>query len=179
MSNTSGLPSATTQQLLAALTALQISNIASNEALKLERRPATAAKHVANARKAAKNAKLSTKSQTPTSVKGIQRPAGPELDQRPLQNLPTSRTAKSLWDAGVDLPIASGAEIQGRWKTNLLSGGTHGSVSLGEKEQKADNAAANCAQGFQVVHPQGQWHLPPYTRSTPAPRCSGYGKRAE
>jgi hypothetical protein len=36
----------------------------------------------------------------------------------------------------------SDAEINGRWKTNLLSGGRSGSVSLAQKKQRDKNAVA-------------------------------------
>jgi hypothetical protein len=62
--------------------------------------------------------------------------------RRPLQNQPTSRTATTLWDAALDSPIVSKAEIKRRWETTLLSGGTHGSVSLKQREQSLQNAPA-------------------------------------
>lgn len=64
----------------------------------------------------------------------------------PLRNRPKSRTAKVLWDAGLDSPIAADVEIQGRWEMSLLAGGTHGSVSLSQKTQKAHNAAATALE---------------------------------
>ena len=91
------------------------------------------------------NAKLGPKSGTPTSVKDTKRSEYSNLDS-PLQNRPTSRNAKVLWDAGLDSPIAADVEIQGRWETSLLSGGTHGSVWLGQKKQKAHNAAATALE---------------------------------
>jgi hypothetical protein len=62
--------------------------------------------------------------------------------RRPLQNQPTSRTATTLWDAALDSPIVSKAEIKRRWETTLLAGGTHGSVSLKKREQRLQNAPA-------------------------------------
>ncbi|KAM0707931.1 hypothetical protein Q7P35_004580 [Cladosporium inversicolor] len=142
MNNASVLPSATTQQLLEALAALQARNMEANEALKLERGHAIRAKHAANVRNAAKNVNLQTNSAAPTGVGVPQGLDHRDLNRRPLQNRPTSRTATVLWDAALDLPIAAEAEVQGRWETSLLSDGTHGSVSLSEKKQKTDNAAS-------------------------------------
>lgn len=143
MNNTSDLPSVTAQQILQAFATLHARNISSNETLKVERSHAVAAKHIENARKAATNAKLRTKSETPTSVKETQRPDYSDSGQdAPLHIRPTSRTATGSWDVTLDRPVTSKADIQGRWQTSLLAGGTHGSISFSQKEQRVHNAAA-------------------------------------
>ena len=144
MDNTSNRPSLTPQRLpVDFLASLHARNIDSEEALKLERSQAVAAQHVANTKKAAMNAKLRAKSVTPTGVKKAKRPDHSNSDQDgPLQNRPTSRTAIALSDVTLDWPVASKADIQGRWQTSLLAGGTHNSVSLGQKEQRIHSAAA-------------------------------------
>ena len=153
MDSTSGLLPVTPRRLRAEyLASLHARNIDSNEALKLERSQAVAAKHDANTRKAAKNAKLGTKNANPTvptSVKKTQRPNHSDSDQDgPLQNRPTSWTAIALSDVTLDWPVASKADIQGRWQTSLLAGGTHGSISLSQKEQRVHNAAAIALQSL-------------------------------
>jgi hypothetical protein len=70
--------------------------------------------------------------------------------RRPLQNQPTSRTATTLWDAALDSPIVSKAEIKRRWETTLLSGGTHGSVSLKQKELKLQTVAATALDAVKL-----------------------------
>lgn len=60
----------------------------------------------------------------------------------PPQNEPIARTRMEINDPHLDTPIASAAEIEARWDRFLLKGGTSGSVSLAEKAQKDDNAAA-------------------------------------
>jgi curved DNA-binding protein CbpA len=62
--------------------------------------------------------------------------------KRPLQNKATARTARPAWDDGLDERLVSDAEINGRWNTNLLSGGRSGSVSLSQKKQRDSNAMA-------------------------------------
>ena len=147
MKNTSGRPPVTAEQLHETFAPLHARNIDSDEALKLERNQAVAAKHVVNTRKAVINAKPRSKSETSTSVKETRRPDHSDADRdRPLQNLPTSRTAISLRDAVSELPFATENEIQGRWQTSLLAGGTQGSVSLSQKEQRVHNAAATALE---------------------------------
>ena len=144
MDNTSNRPSLTPQRLpVDFLASLHARNIDSKEALKLERSQAVAAQHVAYTKKAAMNAKLRAKSVTPTGVKKTKRPDHSNSDQDgPLQNRPTSRTAIALSDVTLDWPVASNTDIQGRWQTSLLAGGTHNSVSLSQKEQRIHSAAA-------------------------------------
>lgn len=60
----------------------------------------------------------------------------------PPQDQPTARTRTEIVEPSLDTPIASAAEIEGRWNQSLLKGGTSGSVSLAEKAQKDNNAAA-------------------------------------
>jgi hypothetical protein len=62
--------------------------------------------------------------------------------KRPLQNKATALTARPAWDDALDERLVSDAEINGRWNTNLLSGGRSGSVSLAQKKQRDKNAAA-------------------------------------
>jgi hypothetical protein len=69
------------------------------------------------------------------------KPSKPQV-KRPLQNKATARTARPAWDDGLDERLVSDAEINGRWKTNLLSGGRSGSVSLAQKKQRDKNAVA-------------------------------------
>jgi curved DNA-binding protein CbpA len=65
----------------------------------------------------------------------------PQL-KRSLQNNATARTATATWNPTLDERLVSDAEIEGRWNTNLLSGGRSGSVSLSQKKQRENNAAA-------------------------------------
>jgi hypothetical protein len=119
---------------------LHEANTTSKEALRLERSDATRAKHDADARKAAMNVKPKSKSKASDDAQLLDHP---HLERnRPLPNRTTSRTARAMWDAALDSPIAAEDEIQGRWQTSLLAGGTHGSVSLSQNEQKSHDAAA-------------------------------------
>lgn len=228
MANDSGVPSLEPQYLPEIFAALHARNIASEEALKLERSRATQAKYDDNDRKAKRNAKLRVESEISQGVKDIRRAKRerallkrlaskwsardrnkanhlnnlvemaaaqseirdnargselPNLEQetehlearsrnqshhsylglrRPPQNQPTSKTAKTLWDAALDCPIASEAEIRRRWQASLLAGGTNSSVSLKEKDQKAHNAAATALKTVKscIQKADAMYHTP-------------------
>ena len=67
---------------------------------------------------------------------------GPAIPKRSAQSKPTARTARPMWDNGLDQRLASDAEITGRWEKQLLSGGRSGSISPSEKKQKEHGGAA-------------------------------------
>ncbi|GAB7328951.1 hypothetical protein MBLNU13_g00821t1 [Cladosporium sp. NU13] len=74
------------------------------------------------------NAKFGTKSKTPTKKTNTQRPDHSDSDQDgPPQNRPTSKTAIALIEP---------------------AGGTHGSISLSQTEQRVRNAAAIALEGL-------------------------------
>jgi hypothetical protein len=78
----------------------------------------------------------------PDESQKLQRLPSKAQGKRPLQNETTARTARPTWDKALDERLVSDAETDGRWNTNLLSGGRSGSVSLGLKKQREKNAAA-------------------------------------
>lgn len=100
-------------------------------------------------------------SQTNDSQKPPQGLPSNAKSKRPLQNNPTARTARTTWDPALDERLVSDAEIEGRWNTNLLSGGLSGSVSLGQKKQREKSAAARmhketmalCAEADRMLKP--------------------------
>ena len=99
-------------------------------------------------------------SQPDESQKSQSLPSDSKL-KRPLQNQPTARTATPTWNPALDERLVSDAEIDGRWNTNLLSGGRSGSVSLSQKKQREKNAAARmhkqtlalCAEADRMMKP--------------------------
>ena len=57
--------------------------------------------------------------------------------------------------------LVSDAEIEGRWNTNLLSGGRSGSVSLGLKKQRENNAAARMHKATMALCAEADRRLKP------------------
>lgn len=86
----------------------------------------------------------------------------PAKPQGPLQNKPTSTTAKPLWNPSLDDRLVSHAEISSRWDKALLSGGGRsGSISLFQKKQREHNSSARaqktalalCEEAYAMLKP--------------------------
>lgn len=71
----------------------------------------------------------------------------------PPQNKPTATSARPAWNAALDQRLVSDREIQSRWDKSLLSGGGRavGSVSLSQKAQTSNNAAARMLKSQKPV----------------------------